>query len=163
MKTAHILREMQVALRNADDLFHSGNYEESVKCYTNALALSSSLPSDTAFDRSRFEASCQAGLSAVFGRLDRPFESFAAANKALLFYEAYGERYPADTGRWLMAIVNQGTALAAFHCFSDAQAAYMRAKELFLSKSLDTPQNKAWIAMVEANIATLSAHLAKEL
>jgi tetratricopeptide (TPR) repeat protein len=162
MKNSHTLCEMQTALRNADHLFHSGNYTDSAECYTKAIALSSSLPHDTAFDRSRFEASCQAGLSAVFGRLDRPLESFAAANKALLFYEACGERHPADTGRWLMAIVNQGTALAAFRCFNDAQAAFLRAKELFLNKGLDTPQNKTWLATVEANLAVINAHLTKE-
>ena len=161
MKTAQILGEMQQALREAEGLFHSGDYAGSAECYTKAIELSSSLPNDTTFDRSRFEASCQAGLSAVFGRLDRPFESFAAANKALLFYEANGERYPADIGRWLMAIVNQGTSLAAFHCFDDAHAAFMRAKELFISKGLNTPQNSAWLAMVEGNLATLAAHLAK--
>jgi len=153
---------MQTALREAERLFHSANYAGSVECYNKALALSSSLPPNTSFDRLRFEASCHAGLSAAFGRLDQPFESFAATNKALLFYDSCGERYPADIGRWLMAIVNQGTALAAFHCFNDAQAAFIRAKELFIKKGLDTPQNKAWLAMVEENIATLNAHLAKE-
>ncbi|MCL2476364.1 DUF3856 domain-containing protein [Candidatus Bathycorpusculum sp.] len=162
MNTAQILSEMQQALRDAEALFHSGDYTGSAECYTHALTLSASLPNDTPFDRSRFEASCQAGLSAVFGRLDKPFESFAAANKALVFYEANGEQYPADIGRWLMAIVNQGTALAAFHCFDDAHAAFRRAKELFISKGLDTPQNKTWLTMVEGNITTLSAHLAKE-
>ncbi|MDR0373273.1 MAG: tetratricopeptide repeat protein [Nitrososphaerota archaeon] len=162
MKAAHILREMQTAFRDANRLFQHGSYEGTVECYNKALRLSSSLPSDIAFDRCRFDASCQAGLSAAFGRLDKPFESFAAANKALLFYDECGEKYPADIGRWLMAMVNQGTALAAFSCFNDAQVAFMRAKEIFISKGLNTPQNKQWIDMVDGNIATLRAHLAKE-
>jgi tetratricopeptide (TPR) repeat protein len=164
MKTVHVLRDMQEAFKDADQLFHKGNYAGSVDCYKKALQLCQSL-SQTAFEQfdwRRFEASCQAGLSAAYGRLDQPFESFAAANKALLFYDACGENYPADTGRWLMAIVNQGTALAAFKCFNDAQASFRRAKEIFLCKGLDTPENKQWIEMVDGNIATLEAHLAKQ-
>ncbi|MDR1992107.1 MAG: tetratricopeptide repeat protein [Nitrososphaerota archaeon] len=162
MSVAHLLHEMQVALRDAERLFRNDNYAGSVECYNKALQLCSLLPLDTAFDRHRFDASCQAGLSAVYGRLDKPFESFAAANSALLFYDKCGEKYPADIGRWLMAIVNQGTALAAFRCFTDAQVAFMRAKEIFFSKGLNTPQNKQWLDMVNGNIALLSAHLIKE-
>jgi tetratricopeptide (TPR) repeat protein len=164
MKTVHVLRDMQEAFKDADQLFQKGNYEGSVDCYQKALRLFQSL-SQTAFEQfdwRRFEASIQAGLSAAYGRLDKPFESFAAANKALLFYDACGEKYPADAGRWLMAIVNQGTALAAFKSFGDAQAAFCRAKEIFISKGLNTPENKQWIEMVDGNIAALNAHLAKQ-
>ena len=164
MKTALVLRDMQEAFKDADKLFHKGNYAGSVDCYNKALSFCQSLSQAAfeQFDWRRFEASCQAGLSAAYGRLDKPFESFAAANKALIFYDAHGEDYPADTGRWLMAIVNQGTALAAFKCFSDAQAAFKRAKEIFLCKGLDTAENKQWLEMVDGNIATLEAHLAKQ-
>ena len=164
MKTVHVLRDMQEAFKNADRLFHQGDYDGSVECYNKALYLCQSLPPTAfeQFDWRRFEASCQAGLSAAYGRLDKPVESFAAANKALLFYDECGENYPADTGRWLMAIVNQGTALAAFKCFNDAQAAFKRAKEIFICKGLDTADNKQWIEMVDGNIAAIDAHLAKE-
>jgi tetratricopeptide (TPR) repeat protein len=164
MKTAHVLRDMQEAFKSADTLFRQANYAGSVDCYRKALEFCQQFSQNALkqFDWRRFEASCQAGLSAAYGRLDKPFESFAAANKALLFYDACGENYPADTGRWLMAIVNQGTALAAFKCFGDAQAAFRRAKEIFISKGLDTPENKQWIEMVDGNITALEAHLAKQ-
>jgi tetratricopeptide (TPR) repeat protein len=161
MNTVQVLEDMQAAFKEADQQFHKGNYAKAEECYQKALQLCQSLPPETTFDRRRFEASVQAGLSAAYGRLDKPFESFAAANKALLFYDECGDKYPADTGRWLMAIVNQGTALAAFKCFGDAQAAFRRAKEIFISKGLDTPENKQWIAMVEGNLAVLEAHLKK--
>ena len=118
-------------LRDGDRLFHQGNYKGSVECYNKALTLCPSLPVDEKFDRRRFEASCQAGLSGSLGRLGKHLESLAAANKALLFYDECGEMYPADTGRWLMAMVNQGTALAALGCLTDAQEAFMRCKRNF--------------------------------
>lgn len=161
MKTAHVIRDMQKFWRDGDRSFHQGNFEGSVASYNKALQLCQSLPAETTFDRRRFEASVYAGLSAAYGRLDKPLESFAAANKALQFYDECGDKYPADVGRWLMAIVNWGTALAAFKCFSDAQAAFRRAKEIFISKGLDTPENKQWIAMVDSNLAVLEAHLKK--
>ena len=133
MNTAHVLRDMQEAFKSADTLFRQANYAGSVDCYQKALRFCQQLSQTSLqqFDWKRFEASCQAGLSAAYGRLDKPFESFAAANKALLFYDACGEKYPADTGRWLMAIVNQGTALAAFKCFGDAQAAFQAGERNF--------------------------------
>ena len=162
MKTAHVIRDMQNSLREGDRLFHQGNYAGSVECYNKALKICSSLPVDEKFDRPRFEASCQAGLSASLGHLGKHLESFAAANKALHFYDECGEKFPADTGRWLMAQVNQGTALAALGCFPAALEAFERAKEIFINKGLDIAQNKQWIDMVDGNIATIKAHIAKE-
>lgn len=162
MKTAHVIRDMQNFLREGDRLFHQGNFEGSVECYNKALKLCGSLPADEKFDRRRFEASCQAGLSASLGHLEQHLESFAAANKALHFYDAYCEKYPADTGRWLMAIVNQGTALAALGCLPAALEAFLRAKEIFINKGLDIAQNKQWIDMVEGNIAAIKAHTPKK-
>ncbi len=162
MKTAHVIRDMQKAWRDGDRFFHQGNYEGSVECYSKALRLCSSLLVDEKFDRRRFEASCQAGLSGSYGRLGRHLESFAAANKALVFYDQYGEAYPADTGRWLMAVVNQGTALAALGCLAAALKAFVRAKEIFINKGLDIAQNKQWIDMVDGNISAINARMAKE-
>ncbi|MCW4028884.1 MAG: tetratricopeptide repeat protein [Candidatus Bathyarchaeota archaeon] len=162
MKTAHVLRDMQKAFKDADDAFHQGNYEGSVECYNKALQLCQSLPSDTEFDKARFEASCYAGLSGAYGRWGKHLEGFAAANKALIFYDQHGESCPADTGRWLMAQVNQGTALAALGCFDQAIEALLRAKEIFVNKGLDTAENKQWLEMVDGNVAAITAHL-KEL
>lgn len=152
---------MQKFWRDADYSFRQGNYEGSVDSYNKALQLCQSLQDCEGFDRRRFEASCYAGLSASLGRLGKHFESFAAANKALAFYDECGEKYPADTGRWLMAQVNQGTALAALGCLPAALAALGRAKEIFINRGLDIAQNKQWIDMVDGNIAAIQAHMAK--
>ena len=58
--------------------------------------------------------------------------------------------------------MNQGTALAALGCLPDAIAAFQRAKEFFISKELSTAENKAWIEMVDGNIAAINSHLAKK-
>jgi tetratricopeptide (TPR) repeat protein len=162
MKTAHAIRDMQVAYRDADRLFHQGNYEGSVECYNKALRLCQSLPETTEFDRRRFEASCYAGLSGALGRRGKHLESFAAANKALVFYDQCGDSYPADVGRWLMAQVNQGTALAALGCLPAAVEALMRAKEIFTSKGLDSAQNKQWLEIVDENVTAINARLKQQ-
>jgi tetratricopeptide (TPR) repeat protein len=162
MKTAHVIRDMQNAYREADQLFHGANYEGSVECYNKALQLCQSLPETTEFDQHRFEASCYAGLSGALGRLEKHLESFAAANKALVFYDQCGDNYPADTGRWLMAQVNQGTALAALGCLAAALEALGRAKEIFVNKGLDSAQNKQWLEIVDGNIAAISARLKEQ-
>jgi len=162
MKTLHVIRDMQKAHKDGERFFHQGNYHDSIECYNKALLLCLSLPSDTKFDGRRFEASCQAGLSASLGRLGKHIEGFATANKALFFFDECGQMYPADTGRWLMAKVNQGTALAVLGCFSDAIATFQRAKEIFINKGLNIAENKAWIEMVDGNIAAITAHLARK-
>jgi tetratricopeptide (TPR) repeat protein len=159
MKTTHVIRDMQKFWREGDMLFRQCNFEGSVECYNKALKLCMSLPVNEKFDRRRFEASCQAGLSGALGRLGKHIESFAAANQALAFYDQFGEMYPADMGRWLMAMVNQGTALATLGCLADAQEAFQKAKEIFICKGLDTAGNKQWIEMVDGNIAAITAHI----
>ncbi len=164
MKTSHIIRDMQEAHKAAERSFNQGNYQGSVDSYNKALKLCQSLPpdADEAFGRRRFEASVQAGLSGALGRLGKHIDSFAAANKALFFYDQCGEEYPADVGRWLMAQVNQGTALAALGCLPAALEALGRAKDIFVRKGLDANQNKAWLDMVDGNIAAISARLKEQ-
>ncbi len=162
MKTAQVLRDIQKAWKEAAQSFQQGNYAGAVGCYQKALALCQSLPTDAKVDRCRFEASCHAGLSASFGRAGKHLEGFAAANKALVFYDACGDKYPADVGRWLMAQVNQGTALAAMGCFDAAVEALLKAKEIFVRHGLDMTDNKQWLEMVDGNIAAIAAHRKKK-
>ncbi len=162
MKTAHVIRDMQKSHKDGVQLFHQGNYEGAVDCYRKCLKLCCLLSADEVFDRQRFEASCYARLSASLGRLGKHLESLAAANKALLFYDECGEKYPEDTGKWLMALVNQGTSLATLGCFAAAMDALMRAKEIFNKNGMGTNENKNWIETVEGNIAAINAHLAKQ-
>ena len=162
MKTAHLIRDALEALKVGDALFKVGNFEGAVDNYCKALRLSQSLPTEMPdFDRASFEAACNAGLSAAYGQVGKHLESFAAANKALLFYDKCGENYPDQTGRWLKSIVNQGVALAHLGVFGEALNSFQRAKEMFLSRSLDTPENRQWVAVVDENIAALKAHLEK--
>ena len=145
MKTQKIIREALDTLHESDRLFNKGNYEASVESYKKALQLLESLPAEVQFDRAAFEASCQSGLSATYGRLGRHLESFAAANKALLYYDKCGEENPLQTGRWLKALVNQGVSLAALGVCGEALNSLQRAKDLFVCKGLNTFQNKPWL------------------
>ncbi|MGD6805637.1 MAG: DUF3856 domain-containing protein [Candidatus Bathyarchaeia archaeon] len=162
MKTAHVIRDMLQSLNDGDQQRRIGNFEGSVDCYNKALKLARSLPAETKFDRSNFEALCHSGLSASYGRLGKHRESLSAATMALMFYDECGEKYPAQTGRWLMAIVNQGTALASLCVFGEALAAFQRAKDMFTAKGIGTPENKQWLDTVDENIALIKAHLEKQ-
>jgi tetratricopeptide (TPR) repeat protein len=155
MKTAHIIRDMQQASRTAERLVQEGHFQNAVELYTKALQICAALPADCEFDRRRFAASIYAGLSAAQGKLGKHMECFAAANKALAFYDECGDRYPADVGRWLMALANQGTSLATLGCPDAAVEALTRAKDIFVRHGLDTEQNKAWLGMVDGNIAAI--------
>jgi tetratricopeptide (TPR) repeat protein len=162
MKISDVLKDMQDAYRLADQAFHQCNYQGSVDNYNKALRLCESLPAEQEFDRGRFEASCYAGLSGALGRLEKHLESFAAANKALVFYDKCGDNYLADTGRWLMAQVNQGAALAALGCFPAAIEALQRAKQVFADKTLDQSRNAEWLKMVDGNISAIAAQMEKK-
>ena len=161
MKTAHVIRDVSEALKDGDHLFCQGNYECSVQHYNKALTLSKSLPAEVELDQPSFEAPCQAGLSATLGRLGKHLESLAAANNGLCFYDAFGEQYPEQAGWRLKSIVNQGVALAHLGVFAEALTSFQRAKEMFINKSLDTPENMQWVAVVDENIVALKAHLEK--
>jgi tetratricopeptide (TPR) repeat protein len=162
MKISDVMKDMQDAYRQADMAFHQCNYQGSVDSYRKALRLCQSLPPEQEFDRARFEASVNAGLSGALGRLEKHMESFAAANMALAFYDQCGDNYLADTGRWLMAQVNQGAALAALGCFPAAIEALQRAKQIFTDKGLDPTKNADWLKMVDGNIAAITAQMEKK-
>jgi tetratricopeptide (TPR) repeat protein len=155
MKTSHVIRDMQQASRTAERLNQAGNFADAVESYNKALRICATLPADSEFDRRRFAASIYAGLSASLGKLGKPMESFAAANKALVFYDECGDKYPADVGKWLMALANQGTSLAALRCLDAALEALERAKEIFVKHGLDTEENRQWLNMVNGNIEAI--------
>jgi tetratricopeptide (TPR) repeat protein len=161
MKTSHVLRVMQQANENANKALYQADYQGAIECYHKALHLCNSLPKDVPFDRLRFEAITHSGLSAAFGRQGKHMESFAAANKALVFFDQINDLNAVETGRYLMAQVNQGTALAALGCLQAALEVLHRAKELFSHKNLDSAKNKAWLEMVDGNIAAINAQIKK--
>jgi len=152
---------MQQTSENANKAFHQGNYQGAVECYNKALHLCSLLPKDVKFDRVRFEATIHSGLSAALGRQGKHMESFAAANKALVFFDQISELDAVETGRYLMAQVNQGTALATLGCLEAALEALYRAKEVFNHKGLDPTKNKQWLEMVDGNIAAINTQIKK--
>jgi tetratricopeptide (TPR) repeat protein len=152
---------MQEAHENAHRAFHQGDYQGAVECYNKALDLCSSLPVDVAFNRARFEAIIYASLSAAFGRQGKHMESFAAANRALVFFDQLDELDAVETGKYLMVQVNQGTALAALGCLPDALEALCKAKEAFNNKGLDPNKNSQWLSMVESNIVAIKGQIEK--
>ena len=152
---------MQGTHRTADQLFHQGINQGLIECFNKALEIYKSLSEYQLVDCGRFEASIYAGLSAAYGRLGKHLESFASANKALVFYDQFGDNYPADTGRWLIAQVNQGTALAALGCLAQAIEALQLAKQIFTNKGLDAAQNDQWLEMVDGNITAIYTQMKK--
>jgi tetratricopeptide (TPR) repeat protein len=162
MKTAHVIQQMQQTQKNADLALRQGDNQGAHEGYQKALRLLGQLPAEAEFDRRRFEASCQAGLSGTLGKLGKHLESFAAANKALTFYDSLGELAAEDVGRFLMAQVNQGTALAALGCLPAAIEALQKAKEVFRKRGLDTQTNRQWLDAVDGNIEAINREIEKK-
>jgi tetratricopeptide (TPR) repeat protein len=161
MKIAYIIRTMQEAKENANKSLHQCNYQGAVEGYNKALQLCGSLPVDVEFDRVRFEAVVYSGLSAALGRQGKHMESFAAANKALAFFDQVAELNAVEVGRYLMAQVNQGTSLAALGCLQAALEALYKAKEVFSREGLDPVKNEQWLEMVEGNIVAINNQIEK--
>jgi tetratricopeptide (TPR) repeat protein len=162
MKTAHVIREMQQTQKNGETALRQGDNQGAVECYQKALRILGQLPPDTEFDRRKFGAAIYAGLSAALGKLDKHTESFAAANKALTYYDALSDVPVEEVGRFLMAQVNQGTALAALGCLPAALEALQRAKDVFRIKGLDTGTNRQWLDQVDGNIEAIQRQIEKK-
>jgi len=169
MNTAHkkeeaitvVVRMLWEANDQASEAFRQGDYQGAIECYNEALHLCSLLSVEVVFDRARFEAIVHAGLSAAFGRQGKHMESFAASNKALVFFDQVSELDAVETSKFLMAQVNQGTALAALGCLPAALEALHKAKQVFLNKSLDPAKNKQWLEIVEGNIVAINGQIEK--
>jgi tetratricopeptide (TPR) repeat protein len=161
MKTTHIIRTIQQTNEKANKAFSQTDYQDAVEYYNKALQLCSSLPEDAKIDKAKIEAVVHSGLSAALGRQGKHMESFAAANKALVFFDQSSELNAVETGKYLMAQVNQGTALAVLGCFPAALEALYRAKDVFSHKGLDPTKNKQWLEMVDGNIAAINEQIKK--
>jgi hypothetical protein len=162
MKTAHVIREMQLAQKNAEAALRQGDNQGATVGYEKAMRLLGQLPVDCEFDRRKFGAAIYAGLSGALGKLGKHMESFAAANKALAYYDGLGDVPVEEVGRFLMAQVNQGTALAALGCFPAAIEALLRAKDVFRRKGLDTGANRQWLDQVDGNIEAIRRQIEKK-
>lgn len=160
MDTTEQVRQALIAWKQGDARFNAGDHELSVTHYRRALQLSRSLPAAEPFDHGVFEASCNAGLSGSLGRLGRHRESLEAANEALGFFDRalpgsqakVGNMYPAESGKWLMASVNQGVALACLGRNEEALVSLLKAQALIRASGASAPGNEAWLATVEQNI-----------
>lgn len=159
MDTAEKVREALKSWKEGDLKFGSGDFEGSVRSYTRALDVAKSLPNDEPFNHLGFAASCTAGLSGALGRLDRHQESLAAAESALSIFDRHGTMHTTEVGKWMMAIVNKGTALVMLGRPREALDTFRRAKKMFSDLGMDIYENKQWIAMVDQNISTVEAML----
>jgi hypothetical protein len=88
-------------------------------------------------------------------------ESFAAANKALVFFDQADELDAVEVGKYLVAQVNQGAALAVLGCFPAALEALYRAKAIFSDKGLDASKNRQWLELVDGNIVAINEQMKK--
>lgn len=153
---------MQLAQKNGETALRQCDNQGATECYQKALRLLGQLPADAEFDRCKFEAGIQAGLSGTLGKLGKHMESFAAANKALVYYDSLKEIPVEDVGRFLMAQVNQGTALAALGCLPAALEALQRAKDVFRREGLNPEHNRQWLDAVDGNILAINKQIEKK-
>ncbi len=155
MDTAEKVREALKSWKEGDGLFDAGDFAGSASSFKKALDLSISLPPDEDFDHPGFEASCNAGLSGSLGRLGRHRESLAAADTALAFFDRCGDMYPVEPGKWMMAVVNRGAALAMLDRPRDALEAFQRAKKMLSERGMNNAENRQWLTMVDQNISSV--------
>ncbi len=159
MDTAKKVREALKSWKEGDGLFDAGDFAGSASSFKRALDLSISLPPEEDFDHPGFEASCNAGLSGSLGRLGRHRESLAAADAALAFFDRCGDMYPVEQGKWLMAVVNRGAALAMLDRPRDALEAFQRAKKMLSERGMNNAENRQWVTMVDQNISSVQRML----
>jgi tetratricopeptide (TPR) repeat protein len=155
MDTAEKVRESLKSWKEGDRLFDTGDFAGSATSYRRALDLSRSLPAEEEFDHAGFEASCNAGLSGSLGRLGKHRESLAAADAALTFFDRHGDMYPVEAGKWMMAVVNRGAALAMLDRPREALEAFQRAKKMLSDRGMNDAANREWMAMVNQNISSV--------
>jgi hypothetical protein len=80
----------------------------------------------------------------------------------LVYYDRLNEIPVEDVGRFLMAQVNQGTALAALGCLPAALEALQRAKDVFRREGLNPEQNRQWLDAVDGNILAINKQIEKK-
>jgi tetratricopeptide (TPR) repeat protein len=125
-----------------------GQYSSAWPHYTKAMQLLMNLPNSEPFDRLAFAASCLAGMALVNVHLQNYDAALQAADKALSFFDkglpqdmpeltalgrkptAVGELYPAEFGKWVLAVLSKGISLVESGRFAKAAHQRDRAREM---------------------------------
>jgi tetratricopeptide (TPR) repeat protein len=118
----------------------------------NAIRLSEELPKEEEFDHYGFRASCYARLSGALGKLGLHDEVLKVATAATAFFDKVGWLYPTERPKWLMVLVNKGSALACLGRPREALECLTRVKEMIADNEATIPGNRQWIQQLNQNI-----------
>lgn len=148
--------------KEAEQAFSAGDYSKCVSCYAEAIELVKDRKTDASFDFHRFMAGCYSGLTGALGKLGKHEKCLELADAALSFFEKVGDLYPVLRGKWLMAIVNKGTALVCLGRPEEALPLFERAKRMAQESGTDSDEKQHWMIMVEQNIESVKKLLDKQ-
>ena len=148
MDTQKTVTDILTSFEEGNKSLECGQYSSAWPHYTKAMQLLMTLPDSEPFDRLGFSASCLAGMALVNVHMQNYETALQAADKALSFFDKgvpqnmpkltalgrkpriVGELYPAEYGKWLLAVLSKGIALAESGRSSEAAHQRDRAKEM---------------------------------
>ena len=162
METKEKVYEALRLWKDGDKLFQEGSYRASADAYVNAIRLSEDLPKEEEIDHYGFRASCCAGLSGALGKLGLHDEVLKVATTALAFFDKVDGLYPAERPKWLMVLVNKGSALACLGRPLEALECFTRAKKMFADNEATIPGNRQWIQQLDQNIDSVRRMMEQE-
>jgi len=98
--------------------------------YAEATDTLMRLPESEPFDRLCFVASCLAGIAVANIALQDYMKGLQCAEEALSFFDRAGNMYPAERGKWLLAILAKGIACLVLGRTVEAEKCRQRAKQM---------------------------------
>lgn len=116
-------------IKSGDQASGAGDHERALSCYKGAATLALGV-SENEWNQRAFLAVCSACISAPLANLGRYEESLQHAERALEFFDSSGELYPAERGRWFMALFNRGAVLAKLGRPADALPLIRKARTM---------------------------------
>jgi hypothetical protein len=158
------------ALGKADHALRGRRYKAAAKHYMSAFDWASGLPVSEPFDRRDFTASCSAGLVLACARLGEREACLDLVDPVIEFIDEGGAMYPVEYGRWILAILAKGIALAEFGRRSDAEPLLRRAQKMFDATPSQRKEDVAdqhhpslhWEELIRENIQVLMQLLGSE-
>ena len=143
------------AMGRGDEALRDSQYSSATSHYLEAMRSANSLPKSEPFDLPAFTASCSAGLVLALARLGKQEQCLDLVGSVLSFFDRAGGMYPAEYGKWILAIISKGIALGELGRTSEATTQRERVKNMLQNSLAKEPGTLKWQTQINQSLEKL--------
>lgn len=153
-----MVAEIVNSVGEGDKDLEQAKYLAATRQYEKAVDLFMVLPEADPFKDKCFVMSCLAAVT--FARAQLGKDDLKAAEKVTDWFESNGDRYPAEYGKWLLAMLSKAIALAGLGRLAEAAEQRDRIKRMLRDPLAKSPPAKRFEGHIDSCVRKLDHLLA---